>query len=227
MVQKTNTPNSIPGAKKTGSFGIPENMRPEVIRAKQEEMEDLKQKEEAAKKEEAEASESASAEQVSVNKILTPEEMLKNIGVEFTDDDFMHYLMKGCIYKNIDIFKGKMKVTLKTLTVGDYDMVNELVAKELAEVKMTTDGLEKRSAVIELCAALTEIQGKPFPDMRELKKKHTKKETFTDEEIVLARRDEVRKMGATLVDMLLNTRAVYEASIRSIVKGNSDKLKNS
>jgi len=95
---------------------------------------------------------------------LNPETLLKEIGVEITDDDLHRFVFKGFIEKDIklSLFGGRKTVltTLKTLTANEYDAVGELLGAELNDNTIMRDEIQVRRNMWTLSLGVTKIEGR-------------------------------------------------------------------
>lgn len=158
-----------------GSMGIPEEMRPERVFAKEDQPTqeapmfegdgDDYQQSMAAEEPAAVSEEVKQAAQAA--KDSDPREILKRIGTELTDEDVNKLLFKGYIDKQIKICydplgKKAYVATFKTLTAQEYDEVDELLAEEMDRLKMTVNGRDARRSTWLLAFAMTHINGMPL-----------------------------------------------------------------
>lgn len=168
--------NKTRAGKGSGSFGIPPHMQDQMDRmakTKKSQTEIDMSEEEAPKADFMDGDPitdgtPAEPEKKSLevfDRDLTAEEVLKSIGVDFTDEDFQKLLFKGYVDKEVEVtkFKGKaFTAQIKTLTAEEYDMIDEILTEELKEISMSPQGYDARRSIMIGSFAITKILGKPI-----------------------------------------------------------------
>lgn len=158
-------------------------------------------------------------------KPLDPLEMLKKIGVTPTEDDFYNFIFKGYIEKTLELVKSSiagvsLTVTLRTLTAQELDFVDELVAEDLDNIKMTNQGIAIRRSMWTLAFALHKLNGKPV--IKELVEDGKPKL----KENARAKRAVIQRLAPTILDMMLRTHAVMTTAFGLVInESGNDSLK--
>lgn len=102
------------------------------------------------------------------SKQTDPMAILKRLGVEATEEDFHNMIFRGYIEKVVPIQtnplnkESTLEAKLRLLTAEEAELVDELVAEELDNVKMTNTGLDARRASWILAFAVQELFGRPI-----------------------------------------------------------------
>jgi hypothetical protein len=138
-----------------GSFGLPEQLEQEVLRSQTKKEEPPKPIEPIATAE----------EQITQAGKSEVDLILKTLNITFTDEDFQKVVFKGSLEKEVDIIKGRLKATFRTLNTFEIQEVNELLMKEIKEIDMTKDGSDFRHALIHISYGVTHLQGNPLSSL--------------------------------------------------------------
>lgn len=97
---------------------------------------------------------------------MDPESLLKEIGIEITDEDLHRFVFKGYVEKDVKLsFFGGRKIltpTLKTLTANEYDIVGELLGAELNDSTIMRDEIVTRRNMWTLALGVTKVDGRPL-----------------------------------------------------------------
>lgn len=160
------------------------------------------------------------------NSKLNPHELLAEIGVEFTDEDFQRLVFKGSITKNIVIthVAGKDLVAeMKTLTTKEYQEVDELLMTEAGFTRMTDDSFKARQSMWTIAYGVAKLMDKPLS--RPINKKDT------DEPDTKARAQEIRKvfeaMAPGVVNLIVQKHGILTVAVNMIVASPGTFSKNS
>ena len=206
----------------SGSFGIP----PRIAEAGQ------KAREEAQARDEAEANPAPPEDKIIFEKEETidddsvkefdPINVLKALGMEFKEDIFQKLIFNGYVDHTMKVLS--IPVKFKTLTIEEYDLVDQLLAEELNAKQMTKDGVENRRALITLSFAMQEMNKKPItkPIMigagkeKELDIMETSKE----------RRVVLTKMSPVFVNQLIKHHTSFTIAFNYIATNPEKYLKN-
>lgn len=209
----------------TGSFGIPDEMKQQMDkhkeRRKEEEADQAKSDSEPTEAVEAKDDNNRVAEQAKTMAVL------KELGVEFLENDFQSLIIKGFVEKNITIVQYKniqLVATMKSLTADDYDDVEEILMREVNEVATTSNGGINKKAMLYLCYSITKLNGKP---VNKTVFKDKAKTTVDTKRTALKRREVLRKMDGHVIDLMTRKQASYSLCMRQIINDPEQHLKNS
>lgn len=156
-------------------------------------------------------------------KIPTPEENLKKVGIELTEEDFHKILFRGFVEKDVEIFPAmgankRLYVTMKTLTGHEYDEVDELLAEEIRDKKMTNDGYTTRRSMWILAYGISSLQGKKVhPDVLrddELDTKATAKK----------KREVLGRLSPAVLSKLMRIHGIFTANLNLIIEDPESQL---
>lgn len=200
-----------------GSFGIPPILEEAAARSRAEAAE--KRKKPTPAPEEAAPPEAITDETV---KESDPSEVLKSLGVEFTNDSFQHLLFKGFFESEIEVIKGRFKATVRTLTGAEYDEVDELLAAEVKNTDMTNDGFQARRAMWVLSYGVTHLTGKLLA-----KTVATKDKKIDTMATAKERRKVLSQLAPALTNQLIQKHGAMTMAINTIVAEPDKYLKNS
>ena len=208
--------------KQGGSMGMPEEMR-ESIQKKQEQKSAPipPQNQEVPEEEISLSSKEASTEEDALT--VGAQDILKRLGITIEEKDFQQLIIKGHIAKNVEIIPKYLTATLKTMTTEEFDTVDAIVGKEVRDLTMTSQGAEARRAVLNLCFAVTHINGKPLLAAPP----RTESGALDYHEVIKQLRPVFRGMSATVVDRIIEKRNAYEVALNLATKDPTLLLKNS
>lgn len=219
---------SVPGA--TGSFGVPPELKAEGDRlmaaargddSERPGMEDAEEGHEHMPKamadDEPTAAETPKKPSASSD---DPMEILTRHGVELEDEDFHKVLFKGFMEKEVVIVPAfrsvkALSATFHTLTVQEYDEVDELLAEDMREVKMTQDGLNSRRSMWILSYGIVRLQGKPVHNPIYIGEGADKE--FDSKATARKRREVLGKLGHAAVNRMIHLHAAITIAIEAIV----------
>lgn len=227
-----------------GSFGIPQDMHPDTLakaRAEAESVPAAQQQDTSSdgfefddssspETQEDEATSDASPES-SADKIKTPRELLAELGVDITPDDWSDLFFRGALEKTLQIAEmpqpdGTTKpftITVRTLTGDEYDMADELLATELQSTNMTRDGMDTRKQMWVFSFALTKINGRPICKPVVITDPKTKTETPDPRGTAKLKRKVLSQMSPVVLRMALDK---YWVFVNQITLLTSDPKKN-
>lgn len=220
-----------------GSFGIPQHMKDAMEAHKAGKEEDdrpsLNEEPEPVLHVDYDSNEQEAEEEEQEQEVLrTPLEALeKDFGVKFEDEDFHKILFKGYLEKDVEAvpsIKGSkpLIVTFKSLNGEEYDLVDELLAEDIRDTRMTNDGFTLRRGMWILAIGITKIQGKPVAptQFQEVggKKEVDLKATARAKRTVLA------KLNAAVINRLTRIHGQITLAINAIIEDpTADYLKKS
>jgi hypothetical protein len=220
--------------RKHGSFGMP----PEVKKVFEQQQE-AKKKEESPEQspgqkelefeDEAQEDQEKEASDKKEERGYSPLDALKEIGVTITEDDMYAYLFtSGSISKDITLYEfsdesKNITATFKTLTAGEYDEIDEIMAEEANTIKMTNDGFRDRRNLYILGYSVSKIKGK------DLSKKHVMKtedgRTVPDrKKMAKERRYALSHLAGPLVSKMIETCRIFTVSLNEIVNSKGTSL---
>lgn len=97
-----------------------------------------------------------------------PFSILKDLGIEVSEDDFHNLMFRGYVEKVVPIMVNPMNkeeiltAKLRLLTAEELDLVDELLAEDMDSLKMTHQGLEARRSSWVMSFAVQELLGRPL-----------------------------------------------------------------
>lgn len=100
--------------------------------------------------------------------VKNPIQVLEDeFAIKLEDEDFHKIVFKGFLEKDVIALppiRGTKPLiaTFKTLNGDDYDLIDELLAEDVRDRRMTNDGFGTRRGMWMLAAGVTKIQGKPL-----------------------------------------------------------------
>lgn len=150
--------------------------------------------------------------------LKSPTEMLEDIGVQLTEDDFHNYLFKGYIEKDVVAipFPGNPEknfiVTYRTLTVEDHNLIDEILAEDAKAINMTNDGFSSRRSSLLLAASVHKIAGKSIAKpVNGEDGKPSRKLT------IISRRDMLKQLSDHVTDRMIRCQQLLSLAIRTII----------
>lgn len=206
--------------KPQGSFGIP----PQVAEAGQKAREEAQARDEAKPHEKEEKIVFEKEENLTDESIkeFDPLSVLKGLGMDFKEETFQKLIFQGCVDHSMKILSVATK--FKTLTVEEYDLIDQLLAEELNDKAMTKEGVEQRRSLITLSFAIMELNNKPVT-------KPIMIGTGKDKEIDIMgtakeRRIVLTKMSPVFVNQLIKSHASFTVAFNYIATNPEKYLKN-
>ena len=208
----------------TGSFGIPPQFQEATERARTKQAQPQPQQQPQREPEPvvAEPTASAPAPEDPKAKETNPIKNLEKLGAQFTDEDFQKLLFKGYYETELDIVKGKMRATFRTLLGSEYDDIDETMATDVKEINMTNEGFETRRAVLIVAYGVTHLNGKPI-----VKPVMTKDNKVDTKATALERRKVIGALAPAVTNLLIQKHGAITVSINAIVASPDDFVKNS
>ena len=211
--------------RKGGSMGIPGEMHEALDKHREQAKAEEKKKSPPSPDEDGkppEIEEEGSKEE-SLAKKVGAAEILKKLGIEFDKNDINQLIMKGSVTKDIEIVKGVLTATMRTLTTEEYDVVDEIAVTDLKELNISNTGFETRKSVLILCFGVTHLMGRPIV---------AKKPLTEDKQVDLyalaeLQRGVFKKMSGQVVDKLIEAHGAFSIAINMILRNPEDILKNS
>lgn len=221
---------SVPGAK--GSFGVPPELKAEGDRmmasvakddSERPSMDGYEEPQEHMPK--ATADDDVLAEEGAARKPPassdSPLDTLSKYGVELEDEDFHKVLFKGFMEKEVVIVPAfrtvkALSATIRTLTVQEYDEVDELLAEDMRDVKMTQDGFNSRRSMWILSYGIVRLQGKPVHNPVYVGEGADKE--FDSKATARKRREVLGKLGHAAINRMIYLHAAITVAIEAIVQ---------
>jgi hypothetical protein len=146
-----------------------------------------------------------------------PEAMLKSLGVELTEDDFVRYVFKGSLEKTFALygFKGKeFTVSLKTLTPKEVEAADWCWMKEVDdESHVSRDSGDRRRSVWLVSASLQGICGKQMPPSGPV----TKDGKVDLKATIAAKRDILQEMGEATMGRIIQTYYKFSFAVGALL----------
>ena len=152
--------------------------------------------------------------------ITNPLVALAKLGVSLEDEDFQKVMFKGFVEKEdiliVPGFRGvrPLKATFKTLTVKEYDEVDELLAEDIRDRKMTNDGFASRRSMWILSYGVTKLQGKPLPAVFYGEPPN---KVFDSKETAKSRRNVLGDLSHAVINRMIHVHAAMTVAIESII----------
>ncbi len=218
----------INGNSTQGSMGIPPEIQEAAERARQRSAQNVKKSEEAAEQHDPvkEVPQAQPQTQAPVDdkvaEASNPVEILKKLGIEFDDDTFQSLLFKGYVEHVVEIVKGRFSVKFKSLTTDEYDLVDELLAKDLQDTSMTNEGFNSRRAMWILAFGVLELAGKPV--CKPVLDKDKKLDVI---ETVKLRRQVLGKMAPAVINIMIQKHGAMTVALNMISSNPEEHIKNS
>lgn len=209
MKVPTNAPRS--------SFGIPKEATEQIdnLRQQKESADKIRQEvsEPPAKNEEWPMAEAVEVEEeVST---VTPEAILKRIGIEPTEDDYHSLLFRGFVEKVVPVAQipggRKLSAKIKTLTAEEVEWVDEFLARDIESTKMTNSGLDFRRAGWTMAFAILELEGRPIAKNVLVDGVVDHKKTAEE------RRKVIAKLSPYVIDKIIRIHAEMSAAFNVII----------
>lgn len=194
-----------------GSFGIPQEMLDAASRQQEQ------QQQQAPVEKPAMAT--VSDEDA---KDSEPVKIFKELGAEFTEQDFNKLIFSGFIEKEFDIIPKKLSAKFKSLTCEEYDEIDTIMSKEANEISMSNDGYNARRSTLIVAHSLMELNKKPvvkpvFKDDGSLDKKETN----------ALKRKTVSQMAPAVTNIMIQKHGAMTAALNLIASEPGEFLKNS
>ena len=146
----------------------------------------------------------------------------ESLGVKFTQDDFDQLLMKGYCEKEIEIIKGKLRATFRSLTVDEWHESDEVYVEEVQNNLMTKEGADVRQGLIRMVFSLTHLQG------RVLAQPVKKQDGSIDKKATAGERmRHIKAMSPSVVNIMLGKYVAFNRMIDLITMEPEKYLKNS
>lgn len=214
-----------PGAK--GSFGVPEELKAAGDRFKEqrdrEESRPSMDDEPEAPMPRASSDEDAFADEdegEALRKAVDPLAPLAKLGVVLDDEDFHKVLFKGFVEKDVVIVPAfrtvkALSATFKTLTIKEYDDVDELLAEDARDIRMTNDGFASRRSLWILAFGITKLQGKPLTNV--YRGEGAAKE-FDAKATAKARRAILADLSHGVINRMIHVHAAMTVAIDTIIQ---------
>jgi len=148
--------------------------------------------------------------------VADPLENLKKIGVELVDEDFHNIIFRGYLEKDIVVMppiRGTkpLKATFKTLTGAEIDEIDELLAEDIQDTKMTNDGYQTRRSMWLITYGTTKLMDKPLAHPILVKGKVDNKATMKMKRKVLA------ALNAAILTKIMHIHGILTVSINAIL----------
>ena len=138
---------------------------------------------------------------------LGRKDVIKALGIEFTEEDISSYLFKGYLVKEIEIIKGKM-ATFKTLTAEEGQKVEEEVMAHFREKDATNNQWANIHAILHLSYGWYKFDDVPIVEDAAKRKDHI-----------------LKAMGVHLVDMAAKKYNLFNRAVAAMLE-DPEVLKN-
>lgn len=219
-----------------GSFGVPPHIKEaaEKFRAAKEEAqnraeEELEREPEydntrypppSVEESEEDATEEPTQEDKPASKEPTALELLEQIGVSLEDEDFHKIVFRGFLEKDVTVIPamGKARAlvaTFKTLNGQEYDLVDELMAEDLRDMRMTNEGYNTRRNMWVLVFGIAKLDGKPVGPtvyMETVKGKH-----IDAKATARRKRDVLGLMNPAILSKMILDHATFSKAIADLI----------
>jgi len=207
-----------------GSFGIPAEMQEAVEKKKAEaaaKAHKEPEQEEAPPPPSVQKSEDTgfAKEEAPLDKVvsdLSPHALLKKYNINFGTEEFQQVLFRGYVeFKNVVVVKGikgsvsDFTATVRTLTGKEYDEVDEILADEARNIRMTNEGFQTRRNMLIISYGVTHLAGKPLV---------TATEEDTSKDIALARRKVLSMLSAPVITKLMNCQSSVQIAVNAFIE---------
>lgn len=207
-----------------GSFGIPEQIHPDNLKERR--------RVQAAADDEPlppppppseSKDEGFAAPKDEPTKALGPVEQLAKLGVEFTAEDYMQNFQKGSIEKRIKVGynpvdKRAIVATVRTLTPGEYDAMDECVMEEIDPLKASRDGVESRRMSWTLAFCLVAVDDRVIVKPIAKPDPETKFVEVDYKETAKLRKKAITRLNVHVVNKILKVYSVFDANVRLIME---------
>lgn len=211
-----------------GSFGIPPQIQEAAERARANAYQNVKKAgDQPAATEEPVVAEAAPVAEAPITDEVVeqsnPLKILETLGISFDEETLQQLIFRGSVEKTIDIVKGKLTAKCKTLTVEEHDLVDEILAEEVQNIKMTNAGFENRRSLLILAFGVTELAGKAVCKPVLEKDKKTLDKVATAKK----RREVLQAMSPGIVNIIMQKQAAMTVAFNMIASDPGAFLKNS
>lgn len=200
-----------------GSFGIPQELK-EAHEKKRAEAE-ARSEAPPAKQEDwpMEENQAAVEQGEEVQEENSPLDVLKGIGIELSEKDFTDFIFRGSISKTVPIVAnplggGQLTAKLKTITTGEMDLVDELLAEDIDRGNITRDGVEIRKSLWILSFAITELNDRPIA-----KPILDKDKVFLPKETARERRKVLSELNPVVVNKMINIHGTFVSCLNAMI----------
>lgn len=217
-----------------GSMGIPPEMMENVQRTQEKKRAESEKKTAPPPPTPPPAEEAPNVEEnKEMVEALDPVNVLKKLGVDFTEADLQKLLFKGFCDFHIEIVPNMLKATIKTLTVDEYDEIDEIVAQEIKDIQMTNEGFESRRSMWILAYSVTHlerIQGGKSQGLRIIAKPiavEGEKDVIDRVETAKRRRQVLGKMSPSVINPLSRKQGALVTAVNLLAQDPESVLKKS
>ena len=158
----------------------------------------------------------------SSQKITDPlKELEDEFDIKLEDEDFHKIVFKGYLEKDViavPSIRGSkpLVVTFRSLNGEEYDLVDELLAEDVRDLRMTNEGFSLRRGMWILTAGITRIQGKPLCNS-EYHEVGGKKELDV-KATTRKKRDVIAKLNAAVLTRLMRIHSQLTVAINYIIE---------
>lgn len=165
---------------------------------------------------------------VDVQKLKTPQDMLSDIGADFSDDDFQKLLFKGYYEAVVTVIPERLYAKMRTLTAEEHDEIDSILATEIKDIPMTNDGYSNRHSALILAYGVLEV-GQNKKTLAPLARPPVgaKAKSLDAKSLAMLRRDAIKKMAGSVVSLLTVRHGTMAMAINAICANPGDNLKNS
>lgn len=212
-----------------GSFGIPPALREAEERIKQSREQgefrpdfESDPYEQPAQEEEAGAEEKLEAKKDEPVPKNALDVLRESFGIVLEDEDFHKILFRGFVEKDIEAvppIRGSKPLiaTIKSLNGHEYDLVDELLAEDIRDVRMTNDGYSTRRNMWILSFAITKLQGKAYVSPVMMKDQEGK-DVLDGKATARKRRAKLATLNAAVITRLMRIHGQLTLAINAIME---------
>lgn len=148
------------------------------------------------------------------------QELEDEFDVTLEDEDFHKIVFKGYLEKDVIVVPSlrgtkPLIATFKTLNGEEYDLVDELLAEDIRDRRMTNDGFGTRRGMWMLAAGITRIQGKVLCNS-EYSEVDGKKE-FNVKATTRKKREVIAKLNGAVLTRLMRIHAQLTLAINAVI----------
>jgi len=205
--------------KKGGSFGIPFEISEKKAQIDKEQAEKLVEKEHDDVEEvKPEVRDNASSSDEDI-----VQDLLKELSVDFTDQDFQKLVFAGYVEKKVNVITHKnpefcINATIKTLTTGEYELVDEIVMEDVKNTPMSEQSLRSRTSLLVISFAVLKLNDKPL--IRDTK-------GIDPKAVAKQKRDIFKGMSPVVINKLITKHTALTQLTNFIIRVPGERIKNS
>jgi len=148
------------------------------------------------------------------------QELEDEFDINLEDEDFHKIVFKGFLEKDvvaIPSIRGTKPLiaTFKTLNGEEYDLIDELLAEDVRDRRMTNDGFGTRRGMWMLAVGITKIQGKPLcsPEYSEI----DGRKEFNVKATTRKKREVIAKLNGAVLTRMMRIHAQLTLAINAVI----------